>query len=79
MRKVKFTQDSFDEKLGAILEEFPIIDVSPSFFGGYGRAEGIAERGRVPASVYMRPHHSFCRTLAIFGAYSHLPSSLCAI
>ena len=24
MRKVKFTQDSFDEKLGAILEEFPI-------------------------------------------------------
>ncbi|TBU24389.1 GTP binding protein 4 [Dichomitus squalens] len=26
MRKVKFTQDSFDEKLGAILEEFPIID-----------------------------------------------------
>ena len=28
MRKVKFTQDSFDEKLGAILEEFPIIDVS---------------------------------------------------
>ena len=28
MRKVKFTQDSFDEKLGSILEEFPIIDVS---------------------------------------------------
>lgn len=28
MRKVKFTQDSFDEKLGAILEEFPILDVS---------------------------------------------------
>ncbi|KAH9938820.1 GTP binding protein 4 [Epithele typhae] len=26
MRKVKFTQDSFDEKLGSILEEFPIID-----------------------------------------------------
>ncbi|KAI0820085.1 GTP binding protein 4 [Trametes gibbosa] len=26
MRKVKFTQDSFDEKLGGILEEFPIID-----------------------------------------------------
>ncbi|OBZ70927.1 putative nucleolar GTP-binding protein 1 [Grifola frondosa] len=26
MRKVKFTQDSFDEKLGAILEDFPIID-----------------------------------------------------
>ena len=42
MRKVKFTQDSFDEKLGAILEEFPIIDVSvmllslisPCFGGG---------------------------------------------
>jgi nucleolar GTP-binding protein len=28
MRKVKFTQDSFDEKLGAILNEFPILDVS---------------------------------------------------
>ncbi|EIN11211.1 GTP binding protein 4 [Punctularia strigosozonata HHB-11173 SS5] len=26
MRKVKFTQDSFDEKLGAILTEFPILD-----------------------------------------------------
>lgn len=26
MRKVKFTQDSFDEKLGAILEEFPMLD-----------------------------------------------------
>ncbi|KAI1783129.1 nucleolar GTP-binding protein [Ganoderma leucocontextum] len=26
MRKVNFTQDSFDQKLGAILEEFPIID-----------------------------------------------------
>ena len=28
MRKVKFTQDSFDEKLGAILNDFPILDVS---------------------------------------------------
>jgi nucleolar GTP-binding protein len=27
MRKVKFTQDSFEEKLGAILSEFPILDV----------------------------------------------------
>ena len=27
MRKVKFTQDSFDEKLGAILSDFPILDV----------------------------------------------------
>ena len=27
MRKVKFTQDSFDEKLGAILQEFPMLDV----------------------------------------------------
>ncbi|ESK88747.1 gtp binding protein nog1 [Moniliophthora roreri MCA 2997] len=26
MRKVKFTQDSFDEKLGAILQEFPVLD-----------------------------------------------------
>lgn len=31
MRKVKFTQDSFDEKLGGILEEFPIIDVSAPY------------------------------------------------
>ena len=28
MRKVKFTQDSFAEKLGAILSEFPLLDVS---------------------------------------------------
>lgn len=28
MRKVKFTQDTFDEKLGAILSEFPLLDVS---------------------------------------------------
>jgi nucleolar GTP-binding protein len=27
MRKVKFTQDSFDEKIGAILTEFPMLDV----------------------------------------------------
>lgn len=27
MRKVKFTQDSFDEKLGGILTEFPMLDV----------------------------------------------------
>ncbi|KAF9013838.1 P-loop containing nucleoside triphosphate hydrolase protein [Hymenopellis radicata] len=26
MRKVKFTQDSFDEKLGAILTDFPMLD-----------------------------------------------------
>ncbi|KIP06114.1 hypothetical protein PHLGIDRAFT_128469 [Phlebiopsis gigantea 11061_1 CR5-6] len=26
MRKVKFTQDSFDEKLSAILEDFPMLD-----------------------------------------------------
>jgi nucleolar GTP-binding protein len=31
MRKVKFTQDSFDEKLGAILSEFPILDVRVAF------------------------------------------------
>ncbi|KAG8913664.1 Nucleolar GTP-binding protein 1, partial [Tulasnella sp. 408] len=29
MRKVKFCQDCFDEKLGAILTEFPILDASP--------------------------------------------------
>jgi nucleolar GTP-binding protein len=27
MRKVKFTQDTFDEKLSAILNEFPMLDV----------------------------------------------------
>ena len=27
MRKVKFTQDVFDEKIGRILTEFPILDV----------------------------------------------------
>ena len=32
MRKVKFTQDSFDEKLGAILTEFPMLDVGLGFF-----------------------------------------------
>ena len=34
MRKIKFTQDSFDEKLGAILTEFPVLDVclAMSFF-----------------------------------------------
>ncbi|TFL03020.1 P-loop containing nucleoside triphosphate hydrolase protein [Pterulicium gracile] len=26
MRKVKFTQDTFDEKLGAILQDFPMLD-----------------------------------------------------
>jgi nucleolar GTP-binding protein len=26
MRKVKFTQDTFDEKLGAILNDFPMLD-----------------------------------------------------
>jgi nucleolar GTP-binding protein len=31
MRKVKFTQDSFDEKLGAILTEFPMLDVRIPF------------------------------------------------
>jgi nucleolar GTP-binding protein len=27
MRKVKFTQDTFDEKIGRIVSEFPILDV----------------------------------------------------
>lgn len=31
MRKVKFTQDSFEEKLSAILSEFPMLDVCPPF------------------------------------------------
>lgn len=29
MRKVKFTQDAFDEKLGQILSDFPKLDVRP--------------------------------------------------
>ena len=28
MRKVKFTQEAFDERLSQILSEFPILDVS---------------------------------------------------
>jgi hypothetical protein len=32
MRKVKFTQDTFDEKLGAILTEFPMLDVRSQNF-----------------------------------------------
>ena len=32
MRKVKFTQESFDEKLGAILTEFPMLDVRLCLF-----------------------------------------------
>ncbi len=54
MRKVKFTQDSFDEKLGAILEEFPIIDVSPTFLGEDERiAKSVAKEG--PTSVFLVP------------------------
>ncbi|KAG5640546.1 Nucleolar GTP-binding protein 1 [Asterophora parasitica] len=30
MRKVKFTQDSFEEKLAGILNEFPMLDVRKS-------------------------------------------------
>jgi hypothetical protein len=30
MRKVKVTQDSFEEKLGAILTDFPMLDVRKS-------------------------------------------------
>src|SRR3954451_9283383 len=37
MRKVKFAQDSFDEKLGAILTEFPILDVSFAILQPDGR------------------------------------------
>ena len=29
MRKVKFTQDAFHERLDQILTEFPLLDVSP--------------------------------------------------
>ena len=32
MRKVKFAQDAFDEKLAAILNEFPMLDVRPAIF-----------------------------------------------
>lgn len=42
MRKVKFAQDAFDEKLEAILTEFPMLDVntlSVFFFFLYVYAE----------------------------------------
>ena len=35
MRKVKFTQDTFDEKLGGILTEFPMLDVRSQIFWKY--------------------------------------------
>jgi hypothetical protein len=35
MRKVKFTQDSFEEKLGAILNDFPMLDVRSTNFWRY--------------------------------------------
>lgn len=44
MRKVKFTQDSFDEKLGAILSEFPMLDVRYSL---YPAADIGLPRGRI--------------------------------
>ena len=31
MRKVKFTQAAFEERLDAILTQFPVMDVSRSF------------------------------------------------
>lgn len=31
MRKVKFTQDTFDEKIGRIISEFPVLDVCSCF------------------------------------------------
>lgn len=48
MRKVKFTQDTFDEKLGRIISEFPILDVSqisclpPAGIGQRHRAIAVA-------------------------------------
>lgn len=42
MRKVKFCQDMFDEKLGAILTEFPMLDVRRiSLFLGELLAESV--------------------------------------
>lgn len=42
MRKVKFTQDSFEEKLSAILEEFPMLDVSVRPKYPFEKAQGDA-------------------------------------
>ena len=39
MRKVKFTQDTFDEKLGAILTEFPMLDVRTGLTWMWNNAE----------------------------------------
>lgn len=51
MRKVKFTQDSFDEKLGAILTEFPMLDVRLNCLAGKMGAE-IDTTGPPPFSIF---------------------------
>jgi hypothetical protein len=50
MRKVKFTQDTFDEKLGRIISEFPVLDVS--------KAKPCRGSSLALASV----SNTFCRT-----------------
>ena len=47
MKKVKFTHDTFDEKLGRIIQEFPILDVS-SMLSGIVVAHTSAEPSSVP-------------------------------
>jgi len=58
MRKVKFTQDSFDEKLGAILNDFPILDVGYSL--ALRKFIGYLPRFRIYTLFY--PRSSMCST-----------------
>ena len=58
MRKVKFTQDSFDEKLGAILTEFPVLDVRTSI-GGPMQRDGCSITMTGFAPVHVISHERF--------------------
>lgn len=44
MRKVRFAQDAFDEKLEAILTEFPILDVSVHLLFSCADVETVSDR-----------------------------------
>lgn len=56
MRKVKFAQDAFHEKLDAILTEFPILNVSHSHQVATISTESITHRtstlSSLPSSMY---------------------------
>ena len=54
MRKVKYTQDTFDEKLGKIISEFPVLDVSWPGSGSSSIAH-VAEPSPFPQLSPQRP------------------------